>query len=412
MSFSLLLMHLRSRALLANLAFLAACAQDGGAAPAPSSRVDAGAPPREVRTAIVQEQGWERTLGATGELAAWEEVVLAAKVPGRLSELPIDLGARVRRGELVAALETREYELRVAQAQAALDAARALLGLSAQGDGDGIATEETAVFRIASAQLDEARLARERAAALAREGVDSQAILDTAEARLREAESRLQEARELVENRRAVLAQRRSELEIARAQLSETRVEAPFDGVVVARLAARGSYLAPGAPIAELVRIDPLRLRLDVPEREASAVQAGQTVRVELEGASGARSGELVRLSPVLGERNRTLLVEAELANPDGILRPGAFARARIVLDPAASALTVPAEALVSFAGIDRVFVLPPAPASEQSVEDRRVEVGRREEGKVEILAGLAAGEEVVLAPGDLQGGASVRVAR
>jgi RND family efflux transporter MFP subunit len=322
---------------------------------------------------------------------------------------------RVQAGQLVAALEPREYELRVAQAEAALAAARALLGLPAQGDGERIATEETAVFRLAAAQLEEARLRRERAQTLAEEGVDSQAALDTAEAELRAAESRLQEARELVESRRAALAQRRAELEIARAQLDETRVEAPFDGVVAARLAATGAYLAAGAPIAELVRADPVRVRLEVSEREAGAVSAGQRVRLELAGSGGdgpeQQEAELVRVAPRLERGSRTLVVEAELENQHGRLRPGAFVRARIVLDPGELAPSLPLEALRSFAGRERVLVLlPETEGGRRLLEERAVEVGRRNAQLVEILSGLREGEEVVLSPGNLSAGTAVSV--
>ncbi len=394
------------------LAALAACVPGGSTGPG-EEQASALAPPREVRTAVARSQGWERTVSATGELVPWQEVVLAAKVPGRLRELPIDLGTAVERGALVAALESREFELRVAQAEASLNAARALLGLPAHGDGDAIATEDTAVYRMAAAEVDEARLGRERALALAREGVDSQAVLDTAEAALRGAESRLQEARELVENRRAALAQREAELEIAHAQLDETRVEAPFDGVVVARRVGTGAYLASGDPIADLVRIDPLRLALEIPEREAASVHAGQTVRVELEGWPGVLETKLARSSPVLGRRNRALVVEAELPNPDGRLRAGAFARASIVVEASAQALTVPAEALVSFAGIAKVFVVSAAPEGPEALaEERHVTLGRRDVARVEVLAGVEEGEEVVLEPGNLAGGARVRVVR
>jgi len=402
---------------------LAASCERSARAPVSQPGAQAGAQlesqnPREVRTALAVLERWERSVAATGELAAYESVVIATKVPGRLRELFVDRGSRVKQGERIGEIESRDYELRVSQSEAALAAARALLGLSAQPSAEPFALEETAVFRRAVAELEETRLRRDRAVALAREGVDSQAQLDTVEAELRAAESRLQEASELVESRRATLAQRAAELEIARAQLAETKLDAPFDGVVVERRAARGAYLATGDALAELVRVDPLRLALVVPEREASALRVGQTVRVELEGVAGELEGVLARLSPTLGANNRTLTVEAELANPDAALRPGAFARARIVIEPDAQALSVPEEALVEFAGIDKVYVVgdDDGAAAEGSVPpqrsvaiEKRVTVGRRARGRAEILSGLEAGALVVLDPGNLQSGDPVR---
>jgi RND family efflux transporter MFP subunit len=110
-------------------------------------------------------------------------------------------------------------------------------------------------------------------------------------------------------------------------------------------------------------------------------------------------------LSPEINRHSRILAIEAEIENPDGLLRPGSFARVVIVLDSTARALVVPPEALVRFAGIDKVFAVEGGKAVE-----KRVKVGRTEETRVEILSGLAADEQVVLAPGSLRPGTSVRL--
>ena len=153
------------------------------------------------------------------------------------------------------------------------------------------------------------------------------------------------------------------------------------------------------------MRVDPVRVRLEIPEREAAAVVAGQTVRVELGNPANPREGKVVRLSPAFDPENRTLTVEAELPNQDGSLRPGSFVEAHIVVDPAALALTIPAEAIVSFAGIDRVFVV-----RDGSAEERRVTLGRREVGRAEVLDGIEQGDAVILSPGKLASGTPVRV--
>ncbi len=399
----------------AALLLLAACAPDpGSVADATPPASEAGAA-RAVRTALAREEVWERTLRVNGELAAFEEATLSAKVPGRLEQLAVDLGARVARGDELAAVDTRDYELRLAQAEAAVEAARARLG-SGLSDGDGsLQPENTAIVREARAALDDARRERERLVGLLRDGVAAQSAFDAAQARYEMAESRWHAALEEVDNRRAILAQRKAELELARQQFSDARLIAPFDGAVAARLAGTGDYLQVGDPVLRLVRFDPVRLRLEVPERSAADLRAGQSVRVRLEGGPSLAAqpgerhvetpieGRISRLSPEIAERNRTLLVEAELSNPDGDLRPGSFARAEIVVDAQARALVVPAEALVRFAGIDKLFVVEAGVASE-----RRIDVGRVAGGRVEVLSGLQAGEVVVLSPGGLQPGERV----
>jgi multidrug efflux pump subunit AcrA (membrane-fusion protein) len=112
--------------------------------------------------------------------------------------------------------------------------------------------------------------------------------------------------------------------------------------------------------------MDPLRLRAEVPERAAHKVQAGQKVRVTVEGDPNIYEGRLTRLGPTIDEQNRILTVEADVRNP-GTLRPGSFARIDIVTDGADQAIVVPTRAIVSFAGVEKVFVVQDAKAAETS---------------------------------------------
>ena len=391
---------------IATLLVLLGCSKESGPAAAGVSGPEPG-PPVAVRLAEVREDVWERSLRVTGELAAFEEATLSTKVAGRLEVLSVDLGTRVKKGDLVASIETRDYQLRVAQAEAAVQAARARLGLLGDDGEQSFQAEHAAIVRAADAELSDARRAHERLAGLMREGNSSQSLVDAAEARLLTAESQKQEALEEVSNRLALLAQRRAELEIARAQLENTSIVAPFDGAVAQRLAGTGDYLDQGAPVARLVRFDPLRLELEIPERATGALRAGLAVKAVLDGSEQAIEGTLVRLSPEIARRSRSLVVEAEVPNPDGRLRPGAFARAEIVLDSAARTLVVPPEAIVRFAGVEKVFVVVDGKAVE-----KHVTAGRSEEQRIEILDGLVAGDSVVLAPGSLRAGTSVQPAQ
>jgi RND family efflux transporter MFP subunit len=395
-------------ALTLSIGLLGACS---GQSPKDASKASAATPaaPRDVKTAIVHAEAWSRTLRATGELAAFEEATISTKVAGRLERIAVDLGTRVKQGDVLAAIEARDFDLRVTASKTALQAARARLGLSIEGEGndDTLAPDDAAIVKLAVAQLDEARLARDRQTSLAKEGVTSKAAYDSAEIAFRAAESRVQDAREEVQNRRAQLSQRRAELAIAAQQLSDTQITAPFDGIVRTRLASPGDFLAAGAAVATLVRADPLRLRLEIPERDASSVYVGQSVKIAIEGDPAEHAGTLARTSPSINARSRTLLVEAEVRNESLQLRPGSFVQAQIVVDAAAQALTVPADALVSFAGIDKLLVVEGDKATE-----RRVTVGRRDATRVEIQSGVKSGDVVVLAPGNLQTGASVRVAK
>jgi RND family efflux transporter MFP subunit len=377
-----------------------------GEIPASAQEKPKPAPPtREVRVIPATERAQPRTVVATGTLAAEDQVTLSAKVAGRVETIEVDLGTRVQRGQPIARLDQTDFKLRIEQAEAALQQARARLGLTPTGADERIDPERTSIVRQARAVLDEARLTRDRSIKLLEQQLIARAQLDTAEANMQVAEGRYQDALEEVRNRQGVLAQRRSELDLARQQLTDTVVLAPVDGAVSQRLTSRGEYLAAGAPMATLVRIHPLRLRVSVPEREASSVRPGQMVRLTIEGDQTVYTGRVVRLAPIVQEMNRTLAVEAEVPNERGVLRAGAFARAEIVTEAAQPVLTVPASALVVFAGVEKVLVVRGGKTTEV-----RVQTGRRLGGEIEILEGLKRGESVVDNPGNLTGGQAVSV--
>jgi RND family efflux transporter MFP subunit len=383
-----------------------ACQESPGPAAAPPSETQRQAP-REVRLVPATEEMVDRRVSATGTLAADEQVVLGTKVAGRVGELLVDLGSRVRRDQAVARLDPTDAQLRVDQAVAALQQARARLGLSPGGTDDRVDPEQTSLVRQARAVLDEARLTKERTDRLWKQELIAQAQVDTAVSALGVAEARYQDAIEEVRNRQAVLLQRRSELELARQQRADTVVTSPIEGAVSERRASVGEYLAAGAPVVTLVKLHPLRLRLAVPERDATAVRVGQLVVVTVEGVAGEHRGRVARISPAISEQNRTLLVEAEVPNEGAALRPGAFAKADVVLAGDLRVVTVPAAAIVTFAGVEKVLTVDKGRAVEV-----RVTTGRRLGDRVEIVTGIAAGTPVVGQPGNLTGGQPVSVTR
>jgi RND family efflux transporter MFP subunit len=380
-----------------------------GCAGPPSSAAKAATAPegREVRLAQVTEARLDRSIVVSGSLAAEESAVMSMRVPGRLAGLMVDLGSAVAAGQTIAFLEPTDFKLRVAQAEAALRQARARLGLRPEGpvgDDDRVNPDEVSVVRQARAVLDEATLTLARVKAFVQRGISSRSELDSAETAFKVAESRHQDAIEEVRNRQAILAQRRSELELAREQLAATVLKAPFGGLILERPAALGQYVDAGTSVAVLVRVDTLRLQVEVPEREATRVRVSQDVRVSVEGDETRHSGRIARLSPAISTDNRTLLVEAEIPNVLRRLRPGAFVRAEIVID-SAPALLIPSASVVTFAGVDKVFIVQDGKAVE-----RRVQLGRRAGDRTEVLKGLETGDAVVTQPGTLVSGQAVRV--
>jgi RND family efflux transporter MFP subunit len=385
-----------------------ACNTSPGAA-APADRKGRGdrlnTPARPVETTVAQEKALDQLVVVNGTLAADQEVVLGFKVSGRLASIPVDLGSSVQQGQPIARLDTTDFELRVRQADAALQQARVRLGLSPDDPDLSVNIENTAIAKQARAEMDAARSRLERAKQLFDKGLLPKADFDTANSAYKVAEARYEDSLEEARNRQALLAQRRSELEIARQQLADAVLYAPISGMIRQRNANAGQYLAAGTPVVTVVQMHPLRLQTAVPEREARMIRIGQPVRVTVEGTPGNHEGRVARISPTFDESNRTLLVETEVSNTDSRLRPGAFARADIVVVAGYRALLVPASSVVTFAGIDRVFTISDGKASE-----KRIKAGRRSDDGVEILEGIKAGDEVILSPGNMTDGEKVVV--
>jgi RND family efflux transporter MFP subunit len=392
---------------LAIAAALSALLTGCGGDPASAARKGAktqGGEVRQVRVVKAEESRLARTVDVSGTLAADQQATLGLKVAGRLDRIFVDIGTPVRRGQAIARLVPTDFELRVTQAQTALVQARVRLSLPPEGPDAVVPPEQTAGVRQAAATLKQAQLTLERMKRLQEQQLIPRSDLDAAEASLGVADGRYQEAVEEARTRQAILGQRRSELGLAEQQLTDSVLTAPFDGIIRERLANAGDYVAVGAPIAVLVQVHPLRLRLAVPERDAAGVKVGQRVDLTVEGNPDRHAGQVARISPSISEDNRTLMVEAEVPNAGGRLRPGSFARAQIVVLAADSAVLVPASAIVSFAGIDKVMGVEGGKAVE-----KRVKTGRKAGDRVEIVDGVKAGESVVAVPGNLVSGETVR---
>ena len=382
-----------------------------GGATAPVAQ--APRPPRPVQLHTVATRPLPSTVAVTGVLAAQEELVLGLEVAGRLQTLTVDVGDVVAAGAELAALDPRDLQLAVRRAEAALAAAEARLGSGQELDLRKFDVETTASVREARALVAEARLQRDRIESMVQQNAQSGAELDTAAAALAVAESRLQRALDEARTNLAEVALRRVEREQAQKRAGDSRVVAPWPGRVAVRHVTAGQVVGTGAPIVTLLRIDPLRLQLRLPDRLAAEVAAGQQVEFTVDGGGDTvHRGRVVRQGAAIERGDRTRLCEAEVPNTDGVLLPGAFCRARITTAEAAPVIVVPSSAVASFAGVDRVFTVesaaagagapgggPPAsgpPAAGPRAKGRIVELGRRLGDEVEVVKGLEAGLRIV----------------
>lgn len=346
------------------------------------------------------------TVTANGELFAEESTNVTNKVPGRVVKLNVDLGSVVKEGEILAELEKDDYKFRVQQTEALVDQIRARLGLLNRKD-DNVVPEQVAIVKEADAALREARFILETTTRLAKDGVVSRIEFEKANVRAQGIEARYQAAISEVMQLRSQLSERRAQLALARQQLEDATIRAPFSGAITRRQASIGEFLPVNALLVTLVRQNPLRVRLGVPERQAARIVQGQLIEIRLEGAAERFQGRVVRLSPAIDAQNRSLVIEGEIPNPNGKLRPGSFVEGSIVVNADAMGFSIPSEAIASFAGIDRAYIV-----KNGALEDRVLRTGRRlADGRVEVLDGLADGDQLVAKVTDrMSKGQKVRV--
>jgi RND family efflux transporter MFP subunit len=175
--------------------------------------------------------------------------------------------------------------------------------------------------------------------------------------------------------------------------------------MVEQRQTSPGEYLSIGVPVVTVVRVDPIRLRLEVSEKDAPRVQIGQTVHLRVEGSERQHDGKISRVSPVISSDNRMLLAEADVPNAEGLLRPGSFAKANIVVNEKAPGLFVPEGAVLTFAGMQKIFLV-----REGKAVEKEVILKRERDGLVEVIGEIKGGEEVVVDPGTLRNGQPIEL--
>ena len=315
-----------------------------------------GPAPISIAVAAAHQQSLDRTAEVQGALFPREHAVMSSEVEGRVTEVVADFGDKVAAGQVMLKINPREYELRVETAQAALDQARAKLANS-------------------TARYNRARTLKES------ESISAEQFDQTA-SQMRVDQADTESADEA--------------LAMARKKLGDTEIKAPFSGSVQKRMVSLGEYVSPGKEIYELIATDPIKLRCPMPERFVPLARVGMPVKLAIDADQGTSyTGKITRIAPALDESSRTLLIEAEVANPDGALKPGFFAHVTMDLGHD-RALFVPTAAVLRYAGVARVFIV-----EQGVVRAREVTTGSVVGDQTEITGGLKEGDHVAVSDVD-----------
>jgi multidrug efflux pump subunit AcrA (membrane-fusion protein) len=391
------------------LALLGAAWSGGCAGSRASDDAKHAIKPVKARVVAVVSRKVARRVDAVGSLFPFEEVTVSSEVEGRVDDVLVDVGDPVARGRALVKIHPIELSLGLEEQQAALRQIEARLA----GPGGGGAIEnpkDAAEVKKAEADRTDAQQKYNRAKDLYAEGLIAHGTFDEADARYNAARAAYDMAVQNVQNLRAQAAQRSASVALADKKLSDTVIRAPFAGQVKQRMVSPGQYVKVQTPVMVVVDLDPVRVRLKVPEKMAGWVAVGQAVDVRVEAYPGrAFAGKLSRMSPSVESETRSLEVEALLTNEQGLLKPGFFARASILSTHVDTALLVPKEALRYLYGVYKVFAV-----QEKKLHETEVKLGSREGDEAEIVDGLKEGDQVAvpIEGEDLRDGAPVIAAQ
>ncbi|MBK6803803.1 MAG: efflux RND transporter periplasmic adaptor subunit [Betaproteobacteria bacterium] len=316
------------------------------AAPGPASGgPGAGAPQAvTVEAARVVRAALPQVITAVGSLRSDESVTLRPEVAGRIAMIGFAEGQRVQKGALLVRLDPTVNEAEVKQARANMT--------------------------LAKSKYD-------RAVDLAKSNFISGQARDEAESNMKVAD--------------AALA-------VAEAKLAKTEIKAPFSGIIGLRQVSVGDYVKEGADLVNLEAVDPLKVDFRVPEIYLKQVRAGQALEIALDAIPGRTyAGRVFAINPLVDAAGRAIVIRAQVSNPDTSLRPGMFARVRLITEERRDALVVPEQALVPFGSEQFVFRVVDGKA-----QRARVEIGQRGDGKVEIRQGVGP-EDVIVVAGQLK---------
>lgn len=384
-------------ALLAALAVptLTACKRpEADAQPSPARDTAAPRQKPAVHFGKVTARPLAQTLDISGTLVADETSEAATQVGGLVVSVAIDVGSRVKKGDPLVVLDARNVALQSQAASAAVAQARAKLALQDGASPKGIDPDQVPEVRAAKQSMELAKSEAERVKQLYDQGAVPQSTWDAARTQAQNATAQYEAAVNGIRATVASLTSAQAQAGLASKAVSDTTVRAPFDGAVAEKRISVGEYASPGRVVAVVVRDNPLRLRIDVPEADIANIEVGKPVSVSVASFPGRLfPGVVKRIGASLKASSRTLPVEAEFDNSEGKLRPGLFAQGELTLTgESRTAILVPESAVGTSGTSARVFV-----KSGDRVTERLVKPGRKIDGLVEVVGPLSEGEEVAI---------------
>ncbi len=427
--------------------FSSLIASCGGSKASPANATNANAAPSivDVTTAQAVVRQIPTYFEATGNLASDAQTDVAPAVGGKIVQVNFDVGSYVNKGDVLVRLDDRDARIRVEQAQAQVEQQRkavaqteanveqAIAGLRQTQarlgvtDGETFNIENFSQVKSIRAQLELAEKELTRATRLLETGDVARTIYDQRKAQrdqllgqldearsnaavavkaISTAQAQVNTARTAVGNARAAVATAQTQVDQANKAVTDTIIYAPISGFISERTADLGEFVATSAKIATIMRTSVLRLRIDVPEQSIGQVAVGQGISLQTSAYPDRNfAGTVVRILPNINATSRTMVVEAEVENGGGLLKPGQFATVRIAQSQPAPAIMIPASAIKVDRETSKVFII-----KDGRAEERIVKTGVLENDLIEIQQGVRENESVAVGNiGQIYDGVSVR---
>jgi RND family efflux transporter MFP subunit len=362
---------------------------------------------KPVATTVVVKNSVRRSVDVVGTLTAVDQVTISSEAEGTVRAILADLGDRVKAGQVLIQLDNEKQQYTYQQQQAAL--ARTLAQYGAPDPQHLPEIEKTPDVQKAKADLVQANQALARANELFSRTLISQQAHDDAQTAVQSKQASYDSALQSARNLRASIQASEATMKLAGRQLRDTEIRAAFDGYVEKRLVNLGELVKAQMPVMAIVRLDPLKVTAELPEKMAPWISDGRPVELHVDAYRDRTfTGKVTRISPVVNPATRAFPFEAIVPNSDAALKPGTFTRVHVESGKVDDVLTLPYAALQYRYGVNRVFVV-----KGDRLAVRELQVGERLGDRIEIASGVKEGEQVAVTDVDtLADGALVAVTR
>lgn len=361
---------------------------------ADSSAEQAGrpkAPAKSIKAETVRQESVRRTLEVVGTLAAEDQVTISSEVDGVVRRVRADLGDRVAAGQPLVELDGEKLRYSLDQQRAAHERSLAKYGAADSAKLPQI--EVTPDVRRAAAELAQAKQSFERATELHKRQLIAQQMRDDAETTLRLKTAAYDAALQEAKNLRTDIDASAAAMKLAERHLEDASIRAPFDGYVQQRMVSVGELVKAQMPVMTVVRVDPLKLLSEIPERMAPWIKVGQPLTLSVDAFPDKPfTATVSRISPAVNTQTRTFAFEALAPNRDALLKPGTFARVRLETSLVEHVLTIPYSAMQYRYGVYRAFAV-----VGDRLEARELKTGDRVGDRMEILGGLTTTDRVAM---------------